>query len=90
LLAQAAAAPHLYFDGYICYRKMNGVLRCIAHTTESRSTHHHFSAGRDPTNRDTRKALDPNPSGRMGWQVAHSLSVFRLRLRAVDVGLLPF
>lgn len=67
LLAQAAALPHLYFDGYICYRKMNGVLRCIAHIDRIPQYNIITSlSGADQANRDTRKALD-SKSVRSGW-----------------------
>lgn len=31
LLRQAANAPTLYFDGFGCFRNINGVLRCVGY-----------------------------------------------------------
>lgn len=59
LLEHAASLPHLYFDGYVCYRKMNGVLRCIAHIDRVPQYNIITSlTGADQANRDTRRVLD--------------------------------
>jgi hypothetical protein len=67
ILAQAAALPHLYFDGYVCYRKQNGVLRCVAHVAKVPQYNIITSlAGADQANRDTRRVLDTKAST-TGW-----------------------
>ncbi len=60
LLAQAPGLPVLYFDGYGAYRKMNGVLRCVAYTIDLGAQYNLITslAGADQANRATRMALD--------------------------------
>lgn len=59
LLKHAPGLPHLYFDGYGAYRKINGVLRCVAFTVDGPQYNIITSlAGADQANKDTRRALD--------------------------------
>jgi hypothetical protein len=63
MIAQALSLPHLYFDGYVAYRKMNGVLRCIAHIDGVPQYNIITSVvGADLANRATRLALDAKPT----------------------------
>lgn len=64
LMAQAPSLPCLYFDGYGAYRKMNGVLRCVAYVIGQGAQYNIITslAGADQANRDTRRALDSKPA----------------------------
>jgi hypothetical protein len=60
LMEQAASLAPVYCDGFSCYRKLNGVLRCIGWTIDGGA---HLSlivslAGADAANRAARFALD--------------------------------
>lgn len=62
LLKQAPTLQTLYFDGYGAYRKLNGVLRCVAWTAGLGAQYNIITslAGADQANLDTRRALDDN------------------------------
>ena len=64
LLTQSANAPVIYVDGFACYRRCNGVLRCVGyvHGTGAQLNLIISLSGADAANRATRKALDEAPT----------------------------
>lgn len=77
LLQQALNCPTAYFDGFGAYRKINGVMRCVGFIIGSGAQLNLVVslAGAEIANKETRRALDEQPTKGMaiwrGMSLAH-------------------
>lgn len=64
LLLQSASVSTMYFDGFSCFRKVNGVLRCVGYVLDGGPQLNLIVslAGADQANHDTRRILDEKPT----------------------------
>jgi hypothetical protein len=64
LLAQSANAPTMYFDGFGCFQKLNGVLRCVGYIHGSGAQLNLIMSlsGADAANQEARKVLEGKTS----------------------------
>lgn len=70
LLRQAANCPTVYFDGFGCFRNINGVLRCVGYVLHSGAQLNLIVSltGAEAANAEARRALDARPvKGVKSW-----------------------
>lgn len=72
LLRQAASASTMYFDGFGCFRKINGVLRCVGYVLNTGAQLNLIISltGAEAANAEARRVLEEPASKRspnMDW-----------------------
>jgi hypothetical protein len=77
LMFQAASVSTMYFDGFGCFRKVNGVLRCIGYVLDGGAQLNLVVslAGADQAQIETRRVLEEKPTSGIhiwtGARLAH-------------------
>ena len=72
LLRQASSAPTMYFDGFGCFRNINGVLRCVGYVLDGGAQLNLIISltGAEAANAEARRVLEEPPTKRtsnMNW-----------------------